>query len=413
MALNLQSQWARDPNKALETSMKEETTPEKELAAIAEKARLLESQDRDGTLMVSPTHRPILLYGAGPLGGMTLCHMRSVGLSPVALVDSNEARWGTYLDGVPIIPPAEAIRQYRKTGRFIVTIYNGSFVRNELRAAGCDCVSHFADFYFEYSDECLPFCGLANRSVVLDAWADVVAAANVWHDERSKMEYLAQLSWRLRISNHELSAHDPPEHCYFPPGIFEFEVDETLLDCGAFDGDSLRHYLSRMLPGTRPKIVAFEPDSRSFSRLATYAETMRQNGVADIRVEPLAVAGHSGTIGFAALGSVRSGVAAENIETVPCVAIDDLALAPTLVKMDVEGSELQALRGASVTLKRHLPVLAISLYHHATDLWTIPLFIKSLVPDYRLFLRRYAEDCWEQILYAVPESRLSVPTRTQ
>jgi hypothetical protein len=64
------------------------------------------------------------------------------------------------------------------------------------------------------------------------------------------------------------------------------------------------------------------------------------------------------------------------------------------------------LKGATSVLRRHLPVLAISLYHHASDLWTIPNFLKSLAPDYRLFLRRYAEDCWELVLYAVPASRL-------
>lgn len=386
---------------------------EDELAAIGEEARLLEGQRADASAVAGSTHRPILLFGAGPLGGMTLSHMRRIGISPVALVDGKKERWGELLEGIPIIAPAEAVRHYGKTGRFVVTIYNGSTVRSELRTAGCDYVSHFADFYFEHRDECLPFCGLVERSVVLDAWHDVVAAANIWDDDSSRREYRAQISWRLRIPNPELLAHDPADHCYFPPGIFEFSENETLLDCGAFDGDSLRHYLSRKPPGTRPNIVAFEPDSKSFSRLTSYAETLKKDRIADIRLEPFAVAGHSGTIGFTALGSVRSGVAVENIETVPCVAIDDLALAPTLIKMDVEGYELQALQGAAVSLKRHRPVLAISLYHHAADLWTIPLFIKSLVPDYRLFLRRYAEDCWEQILYAVPEKRLSAPTRTQ
>ena len=64
------------------------------------------------------------------------------------------------------------------------------------------------------------------------------------------------------------------------------------------------------------------------------------------------------------------------------------------------------MKGAPTRLKQHLPVLAISLYHHASDLWTIPNFLKALVPEYHLFLRRYAEDCWELVLYAVPASRL-------
>jgi hypothetical protein len=112
---------------------------------------------------------------------------------------------------------------------------------------------------------------------------------------------------------------------------------------------------------------------------------------------------------FSALGSVRSGVEALGTVTTAAVALDDLGVAATFIKMDVEGFELPALEGAAALLRNHEPVLAISLYHHASDLWTIPTFLKRLVPGYRLFLRRYAEDCWESVLYAVPEHRLIHP----
>jgi FkbM family methyltransferase len=380
-----------------------------ELCDIREQARLLEDHAADAMPDRRFRDAPIVLFGAGPLGEMTIGHMRRIGRLPVALADNNKERWGTLFQGIPIFSPGEVIRKYAKVARFLVTIYNGSCIRRELEAAGCACVSHFADFYFEHAGEFLPFCGLATRSAVLHAWPDVAAAADIWHDARSSQEYRAQLSWRLRLPNSDLPTHDPSTHCYFPAGLYQFAENEVLLDCGAFDGDSLQRYFSIRPPGTRPTIVAFEPDPGSFSRLAKYAETLKENREADIRIEPRAVAGHSGTIGFTALGSVTSGVAEGNTNTVPCVAIDDLDLAPTLVKMDVEGFELQALQGAAHSVQRHQPVLAVSLYHHAADLWTIPLYVKALVPDYRLFLRRYAEDCWEQILYAVPDSRLSTP----
>ncbi len=79
--------------------------------------------------------------------------------------------------------------------------------------------------------------------------------------------------------------------------------------------------------------------------------------------------------------------------------------APTFVKMDIEGAELDALQGARETITRHAPVLAICLYHRPDHLWEVPLYLKGLRPDYRLYLRRYGEDCWEQVLYAVPADR--------
>jgi hypothetical protein len=63
------------------------------------------------------------------------------------------------------------------------------------------------------------------------------------------------------------------------------------------------------------------------------------------------------------------------------------------------------LRGARDVIKRHRPVLAVCLYHKQEHLWQIPLLLQSLTTDYRLFLRRYSDDCWELVGYAVPEER--------
>ena len=74
---------------------------------------------------------------------------------------------------------------------------------------------------------------------------------------------------------------------------------------------------------------------------------------------------------------------------------------PSYLKVDVEGAELDVLAGARRLIAEHAPTLAIVLYHHMADLWTVPLAIKQIRPDYELYLRRYAEDCWETVCYAV------------
>jgi FkbM family methyltransferase len=179
-----------------------------------------------------------------------------------------------------------------------------------------------------------------------------------------------------------------------------------VFDCGAFDGDSIRQYLALRPAQSQARIIAFEPDATTFSRLAEYRRNLPPDLGERIRIEPWAVADSSAEVRFSALGSVNSGIEATGATTAIGIALDDLAIVPTFIKMDVEGFELPALRGSANILCKHEPVLAISMYHHASDLWAIPNFIKRLVPGYRLFLRRYAEDCWESILYAVPAHRL-------
>ncbi len=84
----------------------------------------------------------------------------------------------------------------------------------------------------------------------------------------------------------------------------------------------------------------------------------------------------------------------------------DASFAPMYIKMDIEGSELEALWGAREIIRKHSPVLAIFSYHHADHLWQIALLIHAINPDLKLFLRRYAEGTWELVWYAVPVERV-------
>ena len=70
------------------------------------------------------------------------------------------------------------------------------------------------------------------------------------------------------------------------------------------------------------------------------------------------------------------------------------------IKMDIEGSELEALKGAKNTIKRHKPRLAICIYHKIEDFYTIPKYIKELVPEYKLYVKHHTDREWETVLYA-------------
>jgi FkbM family methyltransferase len=75
------------------------------------------------------------------------------------------------------------------------------------------------------------------------------------------------------------------------------------------------------------------------------------------------------------------------------------------IKLDIEGAELRALRGAEQTLRRWRPTLAIALYHHLRDFFEIPEYLLDLGLDYRLFLGHYTIHAEETILFAVASDR--------
>jgi len=87
-------------------------------------------------------------------------------------------------------------------------------------------------------------------------------------------------------------------------------------------------------------------------------------------------------------------------QTVPAVRIDDITNNATFIKMDIEGAELNALKGAKKTIIANTPKLAISIYHQLNDLWEIPIYIKQLVPEYKLYVRHHSKTIAETVLYA-------------
>lgn len=69
--------------------------------------------------------------------------------------------------------------------------------------------------------------------------------------------------------------------------------------------------------------------------------------------------------------------------------------------MDIEGAEINALKGAEKTIKGYKPKLAICVYHKKEDIWEIPKLILSYVPEYKLYLRHYSPFKDETVLYCV------------
>jgi hypothetical protein len=99
---------------------------------------------------------------------------------------------------------------------------------------------------------------------------------------------------------------------------------------------------------------------------------------------------------------VESGGTSIEVETLEAIVGERV---PTFIKMDVEGYELEALKGAEKLLREKRPKLAICVYHFQDHPWSVPLFIHSLSPRYKLYMRRHREYLDDVVCYAVPAER--------
>jgi hypothetical protein len=92
----------------------------------------------------------------------------------------------------------------------------------------------------------------------------------------------------------------------------------------------------------------------------------------------------------------------EDAEKVMVYALDDYFKEQqvSFIKADIESYEQDMLHGAEAVIKRDKPLLALCIYHNASDMYTIPLSIKELCGDYKLMIRQHSYRFDETVLYA-------------
>jgi FkbM family methyltransferase len=163
-------------------------------------------------------------------------------------------------------------------------------------------------------------------------------------------------------------------------------TDLTICDVGAYDGDTMKKFC--LAYGNNIKrYFAFEPNGNFLSQLRQTAELLEMNEKTVIYAAGLG--DMNASLNFIEAGQ-GSRVSVDGKSMVEIARLDDLdidVVGKLCIKMDIEGYELEALKGARETIKRYKPELAVCLYHKVNDIHEIPEYIKTLVPEYKCIIR--------------------------
>ena len=201
-------------------------------------------------------------------------------------------------------------------------------------------------------------------------------------DEESKKTFCGY--WLGRISNrlgevvHSNAAH-------YLINAFIPASGAVAIDCGVFDGGTAAIFAEMGY-----KVYGFEIDRVNYERSLKVAE--EKNFV----VENLGLGSYKHDGHYDLKGHSGNKLTAGGSQTVPVTTIDAYAREHRLpsvdfIKMDVEGAELDILKGAKTSIARYKPILALSAYHKLDDFWTLMNFVKSIRPDYEFALRHSFE----------------------
>ena len=207
------------------------------------------------------------------------------------------------------------------------------------------------------------------------------------NDELSRRTFCGY--WLSRISNqigeivYSKNAH------YLIPGFIP-ENGAIVIDGGVFDGGTAKVFTEMGY-----KVYGFEMDKKNFAIAKKVADEM------GFVVENLSLGSYKHKMSYNAVGNSGSKWNANGNEITEVIPLDAYVRENNIprvdfIKLDVEGAELDILKGAKTTIARFKPILAISAYHKPDDFWVLMNYIKSVRPDYEFAMRQGTETADEE-----------------
>lgn len=220
---------------------------------------------------------------------------------------------------------------------------------------------------------------------------------NMLADEKSKTVLTKLIHMRQYYDVKDIPPYNHFDQ-YFSKDIISFTDDEVFLDCGAFNGYTSIDFIKRCPHYS--KIVLFEPQKDIIPDLQN-----RMKKYKNIFIIPKGCSNRENEAILSLAGESSTVTQTTNADTceISLTSIDSCpeCIDASFIKMDIEGSEYEALNGAKEIIKKNKPKLAISIYHSDEDMLRLAEYIHKLVPEYKLFVRAHRPGIAETVLYAV------------
>ncbi|MBT9520027.1 MAG: FkbM family methyltransferase [Dechloromonas sp.] len=333
------------------------------------------------------------IYGAGFVGTWAHRYLESLGAKISCFIDRDPAKQGRQINGVTVVAPESKEAAGVKT-LLIAARHAVQQVTADMTAPGRLAMSF--DGYF-----------------VVRNYAHLAAVRDQYFSDTKSIETFNALLLAMLSGSTRHCRAVMVKDMYFCLPEFSGNFDEVFVDAGAFVGDTVERFIWENL-GTFRHIYAFEPGKRQFAAMEQRLERLAGEWAFNPGAVSLVNAGLSSEQGRMACTfendfPLRHGLASVPPETEitsgnfsEVFSLDNYlgGQQVTLLKADVEGMEMDLLRGARETILRHRPRLAICVYHYPSDLHEVAEYIRDLVPEYKFSLRQHAPIFGDFVLYA-------------
>lgn len=303
--------------------------------------------------------------------------------------DNDPSKWGKTFEGKKCLSPDE-LKQIKEHVVVLVMVGNYAPIQKQLEEMEIE----------NYNPDDI-FCNVFDVKYSSDWFEDnlnkALSTVKILKDETSKEIYTEAICNRIapHLAQKKFNEIKIPGE-YYRHGVFTLGNDEVMVDAGAFDGNSVISFIDTV-KGSFEKVYAFELEKNNYDKMLVNLNDYRNK----IEFINMGVWSHKTTLHFSG-ESCGCRIDESSTNSVNVISIDDVINGKkvTLIKMDIEGSELPALDGAKNTIVTQKPKLAVSAYHMLSDLWNVPQKIHELCPEYKIYLRHHSPTVWDTDCYA-------------
>ena len=376
-------------------------------AAIDKLAEILSAEPGSGPRAMDG---PFALYGAGKLGRMAMDFFAHAGLAPTVIIDAkadmlrDDPGWQSWT----VLSPNQVPVEMKRVLPLVVSIATVCFTElaEGLRSQGWRDVTPLYDVMEAYRDRYPIGNGWFMGAVDANERAMIERVLAGWSDDLSRAHHLQFIAWhRLREDWVFAGAPVDLERRYFIPEVVSLLGDqEVFVDVGAHRGETAKAFRD-FVDNRFDKVIMFEPDHRNAASiqagLAVLPEPIRRRHTLVTRALSHGMGTHPffSQLGY---GSQLCGFGGDTVET---MALDEIGVAPSYVKLHLEGHELNALQGAERTIRRYRPIIAVTTYHSEAGLWELPFWLMDTLTDYRFILRLHSWCGTGAVMYCLPAER--------
>lgn len=220
-----------------------------------------------------------------------------------------------------------------------------------------------------------------NYELIMGHLSNLYSTYCLLKDDFSKKSFLAAIKGRISGQLKDYIYAAEPQ--YFLNG-FSPNKDDIAIDGGSFDGLTSVDFASK-----GANVYSFELDTLNYNLCRKNAQKFHfqsiNKGLWSSKKTASYISNNTGS-------HINTGNNKCELIDIDSFCLDNNLRTVNYIKLDVEGAELEVLKGAFLTIAKFKPKMAISVYHKPEDLYEIPSFVKKIRDDYELCFRHYRID---------------------